>query len=963
MGSIQTGIELQDQFSNVILDFANGMMAATNAAVNFQNAMSQNINTNSLNNVQSEIQSVMDDMEALNQTAQTPISPTVPESVEQTQEFLQRISDIQQNINTQSQSVGVLPDDMAIRVQNVNTRLLQMQEAMNQISQNPFDLPTEAVEAELLSLQSRIRETLQEQLELNETLSNMDVERQNAPPVTIPVHWEVDNFDVFTSSGVDRFRQEVQSANSMLEQLSDTQNEIARQAFRTNNLPPDAFQDMNSLAVRIDNVRERIEQIENNPLNLGTDRANNELEQLRSRLSQAVQQQNELNSAIDQMDVQAANTAYLQLSQTIGSTESYIRDNVNEQGAFNDAINEGTENANGLMGAISGAIAAYATVNSVKAALNASDELMQTTSRLNMMNDGLQTTQDLTNMVYIAAQDARGSFGDMADVVARFGNNAKDAFSSSAEVVQFAGLIQKQMTIAGASAQEAANAELQLSQALGSGVLRGDELNSIFEQAPNLIQNIADYLDVPIGQIREMASEGELSADIVKNAIFAATDEINANFAQMPMTWDQVWTSMQNTAIMAFQPVLERINEIANSEMFQTLMDNAANAMAFVAGVTLQAFDLMANAAQFVADNWDVISPIIYGVVAALALYVAYQGITAAATAVVTAAQWAWNAAMAASPVTWIIVALIAFAAIIIAVASRIARTGEVAATAFGVIAGWINVVIQFFRNLGMEAENVANGISNAIDALGTNIAAAFHNAIAESKASFYDLLSVASSVISQIASALSKLPFVEFDASGLSAAADNYAAKAAAERSSQIDYVSVKDAFNRGIHTNNAFDNDWRTKAYKSGAEWGDGIVDKLRGMVDDIMIDLPSGDDYANALAGYGNEAAYIANSGNGAADLANAKNGAATAKNTGDTAKAAQKAAQSLDVTSENLKYIKDLAERDTINRFTTARINVKQTTHNTVNSNMDLDGINEYLRSDIEQRMAATAEGVH
>ena len=268
MGSIQTGIELQDQFSNVILDFANGMMAATNAAVNFQNAMSQNINTNSLNNVQSEIQSVMDDMEALNQTAQTPISPTVPESVEQTQEFLQRISDIQQNINTQSQSVGVLPDDMAIRVQNVNTRLLQMQEAMNQISQNPFDLPTEAVEAELLSLQSRIRETLQEQLELNETLSNMDVERQNAPPVTIPVHWEVDNFDVFTSSGVDRFRQEVQSANSMLEQLSDTQNEIARQAFRTNILPPDAFQDMNSLAVRIDNVRERIEQIENNPLNL-----------------------------------------------------------------------------------------------------------------------------------------------------------------------------------------------------------------------------------------------------------------------------------------------------------------------------------------------------------------------------------------------------------------------------------------------------------------------------------------------------------------------------------------------------------------------------------------------------------------------------------------------------------------------------------------------------------------------
>lgn len=247
---------------------------------------------------------------------------------------------------------------------------------------------------------------------------------------------------------------------------------------------------------------------------------------------------------------------------------------MNEQGAFNDAINEGTENANGLMGAIKGAVAAYLTVNTVKSALNASDELMQTTSRLNMMNDGVQTTQDLVNMVYVAAQDARGSFGDMADVVAWFGNNAKDAFSSSAEVVQFAGLVQKQMTIAGASTAEASNAMLQLSQALGSGVLRGDELNSIFEQAPNLIQNIADYLDAPIGKIREMAADGELSAGIVKNAIFAATDEINENFNSMPMTWGQIWTSMQNTATMAFQPVLQRINDIANSEQFRVFMTN-----------------------------------------------------------------------------------------------------------------------------------------------------------------------------------------------------------------------------------------------------------------------------------------------------------------------------------------------------------------------------------------------------
>lgn len=1124
MGSVQTGIELQDQFSSVILDFANGMMAATNAAVNFQNVMNQNINTNGLNNVQSEIQSVMDDMEALNQTASTPISPTVsvdvenidipdvdvqvvphiadqvqidvpdnldipvnpviseqpeidvpgnieipvtatvteqpeidvpddlnipvtatvteqpqidvPESleipvtadvvqqpqvevpnglevpvtpvvteqpqidipdvdvqgiqrfneqIEQTQGFLQRVSSIQQTINTQSQSVGVLPNDIATRVQDVNTRLLQMQEAMNQITNNPFDLPTEAVEAELMSLQSRIRETLQEQLELNETLSNMDIEIEQPPPVEIPVVWQTDNLDVFTSSGVDRFRQEVQSANSMLEQLSDTQNEIARQAFSTNILPPDAFQDMNSLAVRIDNVRERIEQIENNPLNLGTDRANNELEQLRSQLSQAVQQQNELNSAIGRMDVQAANAAYLQLSQTIGSTESYIRDNVNEQGAFNDAINEGTENANGLMGAIRAAIAAYATVNSVKAALNASDELMQTTSRLNMMNDGLQTTQDLTNMVYIAAQDARGSFGDMADVVARFGNNAKDAFSSSAEVVQFAGLIQKQMTIAGASAQEAANAELQLSQALGSGVLRGDELNSIFEQAPNLIQNIADYLDVPIGKIREMAQEGELSADVVKAAIFAATDEINANFAQMPMTWDQVWTSMQNTAIMAFQPVLTRLNEIANSEQFQVFMENAINAMAFVAGAILNVFDLIAAVGQFMADNWSIISPIIYTVVGALAAYAAYMGIVnameliskgikaaliiaeyahaaatgtaVAATTAETAAQMGLNTALLACPLTWIILAIIALIAVVIAVANHIANLGGTATTAFGVITGGVNVVIQFFKNLGLEVANIALGIWNSIQALASNMVTAFQNSIANIQTVFYNLLSTVMSVISEIAAALSKLPFVEFDAAGISAAADDYAAKAAAAQASKGSYQDVGAAFSKGMNTYDAFSSGWAADAYSAGAAWGDGVSNKVSNAISDftggISTDIPQPEDYANA----------IANSGNSAADLANAKNGAATAKNTGDTAKAAQKAAQSLDVSGENLKYIKDLAERDYINRFTTAKISVKQTNHNTVKNNMDLDGINEYLRSDLEQRMAATAEGVH
>lgn len=521
----------------------------------------------------------------------------------------------------------------------------------------------------------------------------------SSAPVEIPVQWETNNLDVFTGTGIDRFEQEVQSANSMLEQLSSTQNDIASQAYNTTIFPPESFQDLNSMAVRIDSIQERIQQIENNPVNMGTDNANAQLEQLRSQLDRAIQEQNNLNTAMQNMDVSGANAAYLQLSQTVGNTERYIRDNTDEQGRFNQEIQEGVSGSNELVNMIKRAAGAYISIQGVGKVLSISDELTQATSRLDLMNNSFNEingtaneTSELVNMVYAAAQDARGSLDSMASVVARFGNNARDAFGNSEEVVAFADLVQKQMAIAGASTQEAANAELQLSQALGSGVLRGDELNSIFEQAPNLIQNIADYLDVPIGQIREMAADGELSADVVKAAIFAAADDINGKFDEMPMTWGQIWQSMQNTAVMAFQPVLQRLNGMANSDAFQGFVDGAIEAMAMTANIVLNIFDLMSQTGSFVADNWSVISPIIYGVAAALAVYGAYlaivKGIEIAstvtktimtiatyahaaatrtavnATTAETAAQLGLNTAFLSCPVVWITLLVIALIAV-----------------------------------------------------------------------------------------------------------------------------------------------------------------------------------------------------------------------------------------------------------------------------------------------------------
>ena len=686
------------------------------------------------------------------------------------------------------------------------------------------------------------------------------------------------------------------------------------------------------------------------------------------QLNQAIQEQNSLNQAMQNMDVSAANDAYLRLSQTVGNTERYIRDNVDEQGRFNQEISAGTQQANELTNTIKRAVAAYVSIQSVGKALNISDELVQTTSRLNMMNDGVQTTAELVNMVYAAAQDARGSFSQMADVVARFGNNAKDAFSNSEEVVAFADLIQKQMTIAGASTQEAANAELQLSQALGSGVLRGDELNSIFEQAPNLIQNIADYLDVPIGKIREMAADGELSADVVKAAIFSAADDINSKFNEMPMTWGQIWQSMQNTALIAFQPVLQRLNDLANSEAFQTFIQGAIEAMATLANILLNVFEIAASVGAFIGDNWSIIAPIIYGVIAALGAYLAIMGIVNAITAISaaidatkaaadalaagqtflwTVQQYGLNAALAACPITWIIVLIIALIAIIFAVCNAIAKMTGIANSGFGVITGGVNVVIQFFKNLGLTVANIALGIGNAIAALASNMMTAFHNAICSVQSWFYNLLSTALSVIEGICSALNKLPFVEFDYSGISSAADDYAAKASEAAGNKEDYQSISDAFNEGFTTFDAFQDGWASDAFNAGAAWGDGIADKVSNFsLSDVFgqTDIPNVGDYTSGF----NDA--IANSGVGDS-IGNIDD------NTG-------KIKDSLDVTEEDLKYLRDIAEQEAINRFTTAEINVDMSgMQNTVNSGDDIDGFMTKLTDSVNEAVDNMTEGVH
>ena len=368
-----------------------------------------------------------------------------------------------------------------------------------------------------------------------------------------------------------------------------------------------------------------------------------------------------------------------------------VREEINRANQAMEELASNTEEAGAKTEGLLGMAKKLASAYAIKEVVSMSDTLVQTESRINMMNDGLQSTDKLMDMIRDSADRSRGSFVEMADVVARFGNNVgigeNSVFKSSEEVVAFAELIQKQMTIAGTSTSEASATMLQLSQALASGALRGDELNSIFEASPNLIRNIATYIEEneqvarhmadvlkvsyedmstnAIGYIRDLASNGQLTADLVKNAMFSASDDINTQFQQMPMTWGQVWTGVVNQLIEYGQPLLDFIS--------------------------------------FLAQNWSILEPIVLAVAGAIAVYLAVTKGVELATKAWTAVQTAFNAVMAMNPVVWIIMAVMLLIGLIFAVVAIINKATGSSVSAIGVITGALNVAVAFIWNLFLK--------------------------------------------------------------------------------------------------------------------------------------------------------------------------------------------------------------------------------------------------------------------
>lgn len=671
------------------------------------------------------------------------------------------------------------------------------------------------------------------------------------------------------------------------------------------------------------------------------------------------------SNAVDVSAIQEAREELARAETAFDSIEQNIRDANDQQQRFNRSIRDGSSAADGLWQKMKGIAATVGGMIGLKQALGTSDQLTQTNARLNnaliKFDDG-GSIEELEAKVMASAQRSRAYYMDTAAAVAKLGTNARDAFTNMDEVIAFSELVNKSFVIGGAGAQEQSAAMLQLTQAMASGVLRGEELNSIFENAPGIIQSIAKYLDVPIGQIRTMASEGQITADIVKNAMFEAAGDIERTFSNMPKTWGQIWTGMKNKALSIFAPILTKINELANSELVAKLTDGIVNGLAAIATVANMILDLMINVASVVVDNWSWLSPIILGVAAALGVYYGAQlvantvgliskgvhiamagakmiqlaatGALTAATAAETAAQYGLNAALYACPLVWIIILIIALVALFYAAVAAVNKFAGTSVSATGIICGAFMAALAFIGNIFIALWNVAAEvfvlIYNLVATVANFIGNVFNDPVGAVCRLFFDLADTVLGVLQALASAIDAI-----FGSNLAGAVQGW-------RDSLGGWVD--ETFGKGTEVMAKMSaDDLKLDRFEYGAafdlgyNFGEGIDSKVSGLFDGSAMDSMGAFDIGNTLDGiYGN---------------------------TGDTAGNTAAMSDALDITEEDLSYLRDIAEREAINRFTTAEIKVEQHNENHISKDADLDGIMDAWANDFAEKLEVSEEGVH
>lgn len=629
-------------------------------------------------------------------------------------------------------------------------------------------------------------------------------------------------------------------------------------------------------------------------------------------LNQARAGLGEVNLAVREMEEN-----YRRAAQQEQQVTRNIRQSTQAEQQLNASIRGGNDALDDMVGKAKNLAATIGASVGLKKLIELSDQMTSTTARLNFIVDDGGSVEALEAKIMASAQRSRAAYLDTASAIASMGANAGAAFSSNDELIAFMEQVNKQFVIGGASAQGQAAAMLQLTQAMAAGALRGEELNSILENAPGIARAIEQYMGIAEGSIKSYAEKGAVSATVVKNALLSIADETNAKFNGMAMTWGQVWTQMGNIALKVTQPLLTAINRLANNL-------SVIGPILLGLGTAFLVFQVAAHWTQIAA----VATAAYHAVVNLLSIGF---GVLTGNTAAASAAVFTFNSALLASPITWIIMLIAVVIGLLYGVVAIINKVTGSSISATGLICGAIAVAGAFIGNTVIGLLNaliqyiwaifvapflgIVEWILNVCNGGFNSFGDAVANLIGQIIGWFLNLGKVVTTIIDAI--------FGTNWTAGLESLQSSVTAWGKNENAITLD--------------KNAPTIDYRFEygdAWAAGNDFGKGIDAKIGGMFNMGGLGDTSGFDLGD-IAAYTGE----------------------TADNTGKTADA-------LAVTEEQLEYLRDIAERDAINRFTTAEVKIDMTgMTNRIDGSADLDGVISQLTEGFTEALVTAAEGVH
>lgn len=678
------------------------------------------------------------------------------------------------------------------------------------------------------------------------------------------------------------------------------------------------------------------------------------------------------------IDTQSLKLARNELDNTdmiLKQTEEQVRNVNQESQKMPSKFSNANTSANTLLSTVKSIALAAGGITLLKNTVDLSDQVSSNRARLQLIVDDGGSIAELENKIFASANRTRSAYLDTSAVISKLGILAGDNFKNTDEIIAFTELMNKNFAVGGASIQEQTAGMYQLTQAMASGKLQGDEFRSIMENAPLLAEAISKYTGKTKGELKELSSDGAITADVIKNAMFSSADQINQRFNKMPMTWAQVWTKAKNIAIKAMDPVLSKINELANNAEVQEMFNM------FINGVSLAAQGVLGliEGISWLINILEPVAPIILGIVGAYIAFNIIAGITSAvlgilsavetakaaaqmlatgATLAETAAQWGLNSALYACPIVWVVILIMA---LIVALTYLWFTNDKVAyailyvwdslqlgimVAGLGIQAIWYALVLAaMYLYLGVQT--CILGLMGAWYAFQTGLEGVCLGVLAIFQGLYNGILWIVNGIINL----LNKIPGVQIDTVESAKFADDFAKNMTnniidrnaklQEMASQMDGTmekinQLKGEFSANLNTsatniqNKAIDmNNTRQDRVDHRNDWINGAGKAIK--------DVLNGDGFD------------FNNMGNGT--LGNIA---------GDTSKIADNTSE---ITDEDLKYLIDLADRETVNRFTTASVNITMNNSNNVNGEEDIDGIIEKLATRMEEELQSVADGVH